>query len=134
LIKIQINGFFNHISQKFQELRQLSSENPCIKLLEIELKNFDKYPEIAKQVEAVVKDEGLTCLFNNAGISPRASFHGIPRLKVSELMETFEVNCVAPLMLTKVCIFIAIDRISLNKIFNRISGFLTVAEKIGQSQ
>lgn len=86
---------------KFQELRQLSSENPSVKILEIELKKYDQYPEIIKQVEEVVQGEGLNVLFNNAGISPRSSFHGIPKLKVSELMDTFEVNCVAPLMLTK---------------------------------
>lgn len=72
-----------------------------LKILEIDLKNFDKYPELVKQVEDVVKDEGLNVLFNSAGISPRSSFLGLRALKANELMDVYAVNCVAPLMLTK---------------------------------
>lgn len=65
------------------------------------MKEFDKYVEIVAQVQDKVQDAGLNVLFNSAGISPRSSFMGMKGLKTSELMDTFAVNCVAPLMLSK---------------------------------
>lgn len=70
-------------------------------ILQIDLKEFEKYAEIVTQVQDVVKDEGLNVLFNSAGISPKSSFLGLKALKPNELMDVFAVNCVAPLMLTK---------------------------------
>lgn len=72
-----------------------------LKILEIDLKNFDNFTDLAKDVEDVVKDKGLNVLFNSAGISPRSSFLGMKALKANELMDVYAVNCVAPLMLTK---------------------------------
>lgn len=69
--------------------------------MQIDLKDYDKYPEIVAQVQETVKDEGLNVLFNSAGISPRSSFLGIKALKPNELMDVYAVNCVAPLMLSK---------------------------------
>ncbi|KAL7026961.1 hypothetical protein ACKWTF_005249 [Chironomus riparius] len=83
------------------ELKGLAEINDKLHILEIDLKDYDKYPELVKQVQEVVKDEGLNVLFNSAGISPRSSFMGIRGLKASELMDTYAVNCVAPLMLSK---------------------------------
>lgn len=83
------------------ELRTLAASNKNIHLLQIDLKDFDKYPKVFKQVEDVVKDEGLNVLFNSAGISPRSSFLGLKALKANELIDTYTVNVVAPLMLTK---------------------------------
>lgn len=84
-----------------QELRSIASSNKSVKILQIDLKEFDKYPEIVAQVQDVVKEEGLNVLFNSAGISPRSSFLGLKALKPNELMDVFAVNCVAPLMLAK---------------------------------
>jgi NAD(P)-dependent dehydrogenase (short-subunit alcohol dehydrogenase family) len=82
-------------------LKSLADANEKLKVLEIDLKDFDKYGELMKQVEGVVKDEGLNVLFNSAGISPRSSFLGLRALKSNELIEAYTVNCVAPLMLSK---------------------------------
>lgn len=90
-----------------------------MKILQIELKDYERYPEIVSQVEEVVKDDGLNVLFNSAGISPRSSFFGMSKLKVSELMDVYAVNCVAPLMLTKVSLLKQPKLIKiLNKVFN----------------
>lgn len=69
--------------------------------MQIDLKDFNKYPEVVSQVQSIVNNEGLNVLFNSAGISPRSSFLGIKALKPNELMDAFAVNCVAPLMLSK---------------------------------
>jgi NAD(P)-dependent dehydrogenase (short-subunit alcohol dehydrogenase family) len=84
-----------------QELRSIASSNSNVRVLQIDLKDYDKYSEIVSQVKDVVKDEGLNVLFNSAGISPRSSFLGLKALKPNELMDVFAVNCIAPLMLSK---------------------------------
>jgi NAD(P)-dependent dehydrogenase (short-subunit alcohol dehydrogenase family) len=85
-----------------QELRNLAdAHKQQLHVLEIDLKEFDKYAELVKRVGDVVKEDGLNVLFNSAGVSPRSSFLGLRALKANELIETYTVNCVAPLMLTK---------------------------------
>lgn len=79
----------------------MSKQNDRVKIIQMDVRDYDKYPQVIQQVEEVVKDQGLNLLFNNAGISPKSSFLGLKALKTSELMDVFEVNCVAPLMLTK---------------------------------
>lgn len=56
------------IFQSLKELRNIAAENKNVHVLQIDLKDFDKYPEIVGQVENVVKDAGLNVLFNSAGI------------------------------------------------------------------
>lgn len=63
------------------------------------MKNFDTYDTFAKQVEEIVKDDGLNVLFNNAGVSPKST--RINFVKVDQLVETFTTNTAAPIMLTK---------------------------------
>ena len=43
---------------------------------------------------------GLNVLFNNAGISNK--FTRLPLVKEDQLIESFQVNTVAPILLTKV--------------------------------
>lgn len=87
--------------KSLQELRDIAASNSNVRVLQIDLKDYDKYPEIVAQVQDVVKDEGLNVLFNSAGISPRSSFLGLKALKASELMDVYAVNVVAPLMLSR---------------------------------
>ncbi|CRL04795.1 CLUMA_CG017851, isoform A [Clunio marinus] len=87
--------------EKADELREISKNNSNVHVLEIDLKDFDKYQSLVEQIEGIVKDEGLNVLFNSAGISPKSSFLGLKALKANELMEVYQVNVVAPLMLTK---------------------------------
>lgn len=47
-----------------------------------------------------MKDDGLNVLFNNAGYSPKST--RINMVKAEQMMETFQVNTVGPIMLTKV--------------------------------
>lgn len=63
-LQLIISNFFASL----QELRSIAAENRNVHVLQIDLKDFDKYPEIVDQVENVVKDAGLNVLFNSAGI------------------------------------------------------------------
>lgn len=56
-----------------------------------------------KQVEDVVKDEGLNVLLNNAGIAPKSV--RLAFTQETDLIRTYETNSVAPVMLSKVLDF-----------------------------
>lgn len=65
-----------------------------------DLKDVDKYDQFVQEVEAIVQDNGLNVLFNNAGVSPKST--RLNFVKSDDLIETFVTNTVAPIMLTKV--------------------------------
>lgn len=67
----------------------------------IDVKNIESYPVLVEQVTKIVGDDGLNVLFNNAGVSPRST--RLAFTEVDKMMDTFLVNTVAPVMLTKVC-------------------------------
>uniref|UniRef100_A0A3B3U446 Si:dkey-12e7.4 n=1 Tax=Poecilia latipinna TaxID=48699 RepID=A0A3B3U446_9TELE len=60
--------------------------------------NQESIEKCAEVVGQLVKDEGLNCLINNAGINVVAELHSVTAEK---MMENFHTNAVAPLMITK---------------------------------
>lgn len=62
--------------------------------------NYESFQTLVTQIENIVKDQGLNVLFNNAGAAPKST--RLPFTKATDLKETFEVNTVAPVMLTAV--------------------------------
>lgn len=68
-----------------------------------DLKDFNSYENFAKQVQSIVKDDGINVLFNSAGVSTK--FTRVNMVKVEQMTENFLTNTVAPLMLTKVKVF-----------------------------
>ncbi|XP_067634561.1 C-signal [Eurosta solidaginis] len=84
------------------ELKDLAAINPSIHILEIDLNNFNSYENLTKQINEMVKDEGLNVLFNNAGFAPKST--RITTIKLDDLMQALQINTVAPIMLTKACL------------------------------
>ncbi|GAB0096790.1 uncharacterized protein DMENIID0001_123560 [Sergentomyia squamirostris] len=84
---------------KAEELKSLAREHSNIHILEIDLTNFNEYDTFAKKVEEIVKDDGLNVLFNSAGFSPKST--RLPATKMTDLLDCFNINSVAPVMLTK---------------------------------
>jgi len=59
-----------------------------------------QFHAFAEKVENVVgKENGLNLLINNAGILPKDV--PLTELDAQSMIEAFEVNCVAPVLLTK---------------------------------
>lgn len=65
-----------------------------------DVKDFASYDNFAKQVQAIVKDDGVNVLFNSAGVSTK--FTRVNLVKLEQMTDNFLINTVAPLMLTKV--------------------------------
>ncbi|CAG2178921.1 unnamed protein product [Oppiella nova] len=66
--------------------------------MQLEGTNYNSFPEFVKQVEAIVGDQGIDTLINNAGIAIKKLLDSVT---AEDMLKNFEVNSVAPLMLTK---------------------------------
>ncbi|XP_071860331.1 SDR family oxidoreductase sniffer [Bombus fervidus] len=84
---------------KARELTLLAEKSENVHIIEIDLANTKDYDKITKVVAEKVGNAGLNVLFNNAGISSRFTRLGL--VKEKQLTETFFVNTVAPILLTK---------------------------------
>lgn len=68
--------------------------------MELDIKEDSKFDEVAAEVKEATKGKGLNLLINNAGISSK--YAKLNMVKKEHLLENFEVNTVAPILLTKV--------------------------------
>ncbi|CAG2177925.1 unnamed protein product, partial [Oppiella nova] len=81
------------------ELDQLRDKHPNrLHVLQLEGTNYNSFPGFVKQVEAIVGDQGLDTVINNAGILLDKRLDSVT---AEDMLKNFEVNSVAPLMLTK---------------------------------
>ncbi|XP_055632487.1 C-factor [Toxorhynchites rutilus septentrionalis] len=85
--------------QQAEELSSLAQQHSNLHLLQIDLKDVDRYEQFAAEVNSIVGDNGLNVLFNNAGVSPKST--RLNFVKSDDLVDTFLTNTVAPIMLTK---------------------------------
>ncbi|MPC34060.1 hypothetical protein E2C01_027434 [Portunus trituberculatus] len=60
------------------------------------------YAAMVRSVSEMVGDQGLNLLINNAGVAPKST--RITQVKWQQMVDTFLVNSVAPVMLSKVLI------------------------------
>ncbi|XP_034188790.1 SDR family oxidoreductase sniffer [Osmia lignaria lignaria] len=84
---------------KAKELTALSETSKNIHIIEIDLVDTKNYDKIVQIVNEKVGQAGLNVLFNNAGISSKFARLGL--VKEEQLTETFFVNTVVPILLTK---------------------------------
>jgi NAD(P)-dependent dehydrogenase (short-subunit alcohol dehydrogenase family) len=81
-------------------LKELATKNSNLHILQIDIKNFEQYDRLVKEVGTIVKGQGLNVLFNNAGVSPKST--RLPFVTPEQLLETYQVNSMAPVLLAKV--------------------------------
>lgn len=80
------------------ELNELKSKHGNLHVLTYDAVNYDSYDEFTRQVQAIVAEDGLDLLVNNAGIYIRDSLETV---NAKDLLTNIEVNAVAPMVLTK---------------------------------
>jgi NAD(P)-dependent dehydrogenase (short-subunit alcohol dehydrogenase family) len=89
--------------EKAKELQQIATQHNNVHLLELDVRDYDRYEEFSKKVKEIVKEDGLNILFNNAGVSSK--FTRIQLVKSEQMLEAFKVNTIGPIMLTKVQLY-----------------------------
>lgn len=82
-----------------QELQQLSRNHKEINLLKLDVVDEGSYAAMVKCVRDIVGEHGLNLLINNAGVAPKST--RITQVKWHQMVDTFLVNSVAPVMLSK---------------------------------
>jgi NAD(P)-dependent dehydrogenase (short-subunit alcohol dehydrogenase family) len=87
-------------AENAQELQKLAEKNSNLHVLELDMADVSgpRLPELVKQVSEIVQESGLNLLVNNAGMSLHKKFD---ELDADSLLSTFNVNTVAPCMVSK---------------------------------
>lgn len=83
---------------KAGELKQLAANSNKVKIIEIDMKNYDQYEAVVDQVSSSVGDDGLNLLINNAGIHIKADYFDAKR---DDMLEVYEVNVITPFFFTR---------------------------------
>ena len=65
----------------------------------IDVLHHESFGDVAEEVSSIIGGGGLNLLINNAGISPRST--RINYVSADQMNETFAVNTISPLLLTK---------------------------------
>jgi len=84
------------------ELCKIAAEHKRVHILQLDVKNTSTFDQFTKDVDTIIGEEGLNVLFNNAGSSPKST--RIQFVKAEQLTETFLVNTIGPILLTKALI------------------------------
>lgn len=87
------------VANKATELTALAKKWENIHIIEIDLVNTKNYDKVVSIVKEKVGDAGLNVLFNNAGISSK--FTRLKLVKENQLLNAFQINTIAPILLTK---------------------------------
>jgi len=82
-----------------QELLELAEENENIRVLPVDVLQHESFGDVAEEVSSIIGGGGLNLLINNAGVSPRST--RINYVSADQMNETFAVNTISPLLLTK---------------------------------
>lgn len=87
--------------EKAKDLLKLAADTKTstIRPWKIDVTDVAAYPELVAGVSSVVGDRGLNLLLNNAGIAKRTA--RIEDEDRKDLLHTYEVNTVVPILLTK---------------------------------
>ncbi|XP_001364953.2 C-factor-like [Monodelphis domestica] len=81
-----------------QELQQLKEHHQHLRILQLDILCEDSIKKVVQEVEALVGEQGLNCLINNAGINRLATLESVT---AKDMLTIYETNTVAQLMVSK---------------------------------
>ena len=84
-----------------KELVSVANNQPNLIHVEpLDLKDLSSLPSFVRNVQGKISEAGgLSCLINNAGVSPRAARYN--RVTMDQMADTFAVNTTGPLLLSR---------------------------------
>ncbi|RWS18779.1 hypothetical protein B4U80_11197, partial [Leptotrombidium deliense] len=84
--------------EKADQLMEIAKSNDKVRVLKVDVTDYKSFPDLVKQVAANLEGNHLNLLINNAGIYVRGD---LQNTTAEGMIENFNANAVAPLMLTK---------------------------------
>ena len=83
-----------------EELLKIAEENDRVHALQLDVAHVEEHPDFVKKVADIVGPEnGLNLLINNAGyLSEKRDLESVT---AEEMAKSFQINCIAPLLLTR---------------------------------
>lgn len=81
------------------DLKKLSDDNSNVKLIKMDITDYACYPDVVKQVQDVVGNDGLNLLINNAGYLPRN--RDLNSVTPEDMKAAYEINCIGPLFFAR---------------------------------
>ena len=81
-----------------EELLELATTSPSLHALQLEVTDTGAHAALVAKVQAIVGEEGLNLLINNAGMFERLDLESVTP---EGMTQHFQTNCVAPLFLTR---------------------------------
>lgn len=82
---------------ELQELGAQSQNNVCIKQMDVD--NFSTYSHFVNDIKPIVEKIGISCLINNAGISPKSTKYNM--VNYEQMATTYKTNAIAPLLFSR---------------------------------
>jgi len=82
-----------------QELHDLAAENPCLHLIQLDVRDEEKIKEAVQLVEEKTDGTGLNLLINNSGVMGNRG--GLESQTKEDMLLTYEINTIAPVLITK---------------------------------
>ncbi|ODM92681.1 C-factor [Orchesella cincta] len=84
-----------------KDLLQLASQNGNLHAVILDVRDTDKYADFVTNVESTTQGAGINLLINNSGFFNKENNTSLSQLDKADLMYHFEINTLAPMMLTK---------------------------------
>ncbi|XP_026166804.1 C-factor-like isoform X2 [Mastacembelus armatus] len=81
-----------------QKLQEVAQKYPNIHIITLDVVSQESIDKAVEAVAQLVKEDGLNCLINNAGVNVVADFHNVTP---DMMIENYHTNTVAPVMITK---------------------------------
>ena len=83
-----------------QELQLLHETNKsALVIKKLDVNNISTYGQFTSDIRPIVETEGISCLINNAGISPKSTKY--TRVSSEQMADTFMTNTIAPLLFSR---------------------------------
>ena len=79
---------------ELQEIGEKYQNTVYIKKLDVD--NFSSYSNFVDDIKPIVEEDGISCLINNAGISPKSTKYTM--VNFEQMAATYKTNAIAPLL------------------------------------
>ena len=85
--------------EKAFELQDVCKNHESVVIKKLDVNDFSAYPKFAEDIRSLIENIGISCLINNAGISPKSTRYTM--VNHEQMAETYRTNAIAPLLFSR---------------------------------